>query len=103
MLLYSSAFISWPVACSENALCGPMIVPAGTFTFQARSACSTSLMPICRDASACGSSCACTAYFWLPSTCTCATPLTCETRCAMRVSANSSSVQAGTVVDVMTR
>jgi hypothetical protein len=43
------------------------------------------------------------ANFWLPSTCTCATPLTIEMRCAMRVSAYSSSVHGGTVVDVMTR
>src|SRR3984893_19257534 len=95
MFLYSAALISWPVACSVYDLCGPMIEPVGEFTFQARSDASTSLMPICRDASACGSSCACTANFWLPSTCTCATPLTIEMRCAMRVSAYSSSVHDG--------
>ena len=33
-----------------------------------------------------------------PSTCTCATPLTIEMRCAMRVSAYSSSVHSGSVV-----
>src|SRR5581483_8109081 len=103
MSLYSSAFISCPVACSVNALCGPMMLPVGVLTFQLRSAFSTSLMPIWRDASWCGSSCAWTAYFWLPRTCTCATPLTIEIRCAMRVSAYSSSVHGGTVVDVMTR
>ena len=80
-----------------------MIDPVGVLTFHARSAVSTSLMPICRAASACGSSWAWTAYFWLPSTCTCATPLTIEMRCAMRVSAYSSSVHGGIVVDVMTR
>ena len=86
-----------------NALWGPMMLPVGVFTFHARSEFSTSLIPICRAASLCGSSCAWTAYFWLPSTCTCATPLTIEIRCAMRVSAYSSSVHGGTVVDVMTR
>ena len=80
-----------------------MIDPAGVFTFQLRSAVSTSLMPIIREASARGSSCAWTANFWLPSTCTWATPLTIEIRCAMRVSAYSSSVHGGTVVEVITR
>src|SRR3954465_127920 len=80
-----------------------MIEPAGVLTFQLRSAVSTSLMPIRREAGARGSSCACTANFWLPSTCTCATPLTIEMRCAMRVSAYSSSVHGGTVVEVITR
>src|SRR6187549_168499 len=80
-----------------------MMLPAGTLTFHARNALSTSLIPIWRAASWCGSSWACTAYFCAPSTCTCATPLTCEMRCAMRVSAHSSSVQAGSVVDRMTR
>ena len=51
-----------------------MIVPVGRLTFQFLSAVSTSLMPICRAASACGSICTCTAYFCAPSTCTCATP-----------------------------
>src|SRR5882724_1789013 len=54
-------------------------------------------------ASACGSSCAWTAYFCEPRTCTCATPLTIEMRCAMRVCAYSSSVHGGSVVDVTTR
>ena len=103
MFLYSPAVISWPVACSVYDLWGPMIDPVGVFTFQARRDASTSLMPICRAASARGSSCACTANFWLPSTCTWATPLTIEIRCAMRVSAYSSSVHGGTVVDVITR
>ena len=80
-----------------------MIEPVGVFTFQLRSDASTSLMPICRAASAWGSSCAWTANFWLPSTCTWATPLTIEMRCAMRVSAYSSRVHGGTVVDVITR
>ncbi len=103
MSLYCSAFISWPVACSVNDLCGPTSVPLGTLLFQLRSCVSTSLMPIWRAASAWGSSWTWTAYFWLPSTCTCATPLTIEMRCAMRVCAYSSSVHGGSVVDVMTR
>ena len=100
---YSSAFMSCPLACSVNTWCGPVIEPVGTLTFQFRSAASTSLIPIWRAASACGSSCACIAYFWPPKICTCATPETCETRCAMRVSANSSRLQGGSVVDVTTR
>ena len=80
-----------------------MIDPVGVLTFQARSAASTSLMPICLAASAWGSSWAWTANFWLPSTCTCATPLTIEMRWAMRVSAYSSSVHGGTVAEVITR
>ncbi len=102
-LRYSSAFMSWPLACSVNTWCGPMIDPVGTLTFQFRSAASTSLMPICRAASACGSSWACMAYFCPPNTCTWATPETCEIRCAMRVSANSSRLHGGSVVDVTTR
>src|SRR6187402_2992140 len=100
MALNCEASINCPDAWSVNALCGPTMVPVGEFTFQFRMAASTSLMPICRAASAPGSSCACTAYFWLPSTCTWATPDTIEMLCAMRVSAYSSSVQGGTVVDV---
>src|SRR3954447_11022579 len=103
MLRNSSAFISWPEVWSVKALCWPTMVPVGELTFQLRIAVSTSLMPIWRAASACGSSCACTAYFWLPSTWTCATPDTIEMRCAMRVSAYSSSVHGGIVVDVITR
>ena len=101
---YCSAFISWPVACSVKA-CVRTDDRAGRHVDVPVLAAplSTSLMPIWRAASACGSSCACTAYFWLPSTCTCATPLTCEMRCAMRVSAYSSSVHGGSVVDVTTR
>src|ERR1019366_5272393 len=60
-------------------------------------------MPIWREASACGSICTCTAYFWAPSTCTCATPEIIETRCARRVSAYSSRVQSGSVGEVRAR
>src|SRR5882672_7147242 len=63
------------------------MVPVGRLTFQFLRAVSTSFRPIWCEASLCGSICACTAYFWAPSTCTCATPLTMEMRCATRVSA----------------
>jgi hypothetical protein len=45
-------------------------------------ACSTSLMPTPRAAIAFGSTCTRTAYFCWPNTCTCATPLMVEMRCA---------------------
>src|SRR5208282_6718187 len=51
----------------------------------------TSSIPIWREAIALGSSCARMAYFCDPYTCTCATPLTMETFCAMVVSAASST------------
>ena len=60
-------------------------------------------MPTPRLASASGSSCTRTAYFCAPLTWTWATPLTIEMRWAMRVSAYSSSVHGGTVVEVITR
>ena len=78
-------------------------MPVGELTFQLRSDVSISLIPILRAASAWGSSCTWTAYFWLPSTWTCATPLTVEMRWAIRVSAYSSSVHGGSVADVITR
>ena len=81
-----------------KARLGPLMVPVGRFTFQFRRAASTSLMPIWREASLNGSSCTRTAYFCAPSTATCATPDTIEMRCAMRVSAYSSSVQSGNVL-----
>ena len=95
-----AALINCPLACSVKARCGPMIEPVGRLTFQFFSAVSISLMPICREASACGSICTCTAYFCAPSTCTCATPEIIEMRCAMRVSAYSSRVHSGSVGEV---
>src|SRR5262245_59634258 len=53
-----------------------------------------------RDASARGSTWTCTAYFCVPNTCTCATPVTVEIRCAITVCAYSSSVHMGIVSDV---
>ncbi len=101
--LYCAALVNCPVACSVKDRCGPVIWPVGRFTFQPFSAVSTSLIPICRAAIACGSICTCTAYFCAPSTCTWATPLTMEIRCAMRVSAYSSSVHSGTCLEVSAR
>ena len=45
---------------------GPYMVPVGMFTFQFRSAVSTSFIPICRAASFCGSRWTRTAYFCAP-------------------------------------
>ena len=56
------------------------------------SAAPTSSMPICRVASAFGSSWARTANFCEPNTDTCATPLTMDIRWAIMVSAYSSTV-----------
>ncbi len=44
-----------------------------------------------------------TAYFAEPKTCTCATPLTVESRWARNVSAYSSRVASGSVVEVRVR
>src|SRR6267378_7673559 len=44
-----------------------------------------------------------TAYFAEPKTCTCATPLTVDRRCARNVSAYSSSAGRGSVLDVSAR
>src|SRR5579885_391631 len=67
------------------------------FTFQSCRVPATSLSPICRAASLSGSTCTRTAYFCVPNTITCATPETMEMRCAMVVSAYSSTVQMGKV------
>ena len=60
-------------------------------------------MPMPREASAFGSSCTRTAYFCEPITCTCATPLIVEMRCASSVSAYSSTVESGSVDEVSAR
>ena len=69
----------------------------GRLTFPFCTAACTSSMPIPRLARRAGSSCTRTAYFWEPSTCTCATPLTIDTRWAMSVSAYSSTAERGRV------
>ena len=56
-------------------------------------------MPMLRDASCRGSSWIRTAYFDDPKTCTCATPSTVEMCCDKNVSAYSSRVASGRVLD----
>src|SRR5512143_1963195 len=83
-----------------KARCGPCNVPVGRLTFHLLKALSTSLIPICLAASLSGSTCTRTAYLVEPKTLTWATPVTMEIRCAISVSAYSSSVQSGKVGDV---
>ena len=64
----------------------------GLLTLPRAMACSTSSMPMPRVASARGSTCTRTAYFWEPNTKTWATPLMVEIRCARFVCAYSSTV-----------
>src|SRR5438067_2342555 len=59
--------------------------------------------PMPRDASCCGTSCTRTAYFAEPNTPTCATPSTIDKRCAMVVSAYSSSCVIDNTFDVNAR
>ena len=66
----SAAVVSWPSVRSVSDRSGPYIVPVGIFTFQLRSAVSTSLIPICFAASFWGSKWTRTAYFCAPCTCT---------------------------------
>ena len=72
-------------------------MPVGILTFHACSAWSTSFSPICCAASLSGSTCTRTAYLAAPHTFTWATPLTCEMRCAIVVSAYSFSFDSGSV------
>ena len=85
----SVAFRSCPEACSVNDWLGPIRTPAGEFEFPWLMAACTSSMPIPRAAMAPGSSCTRTAYLDEPYTCTCATPVTVDTRWARKVSAYS--------------
>ena len=82
---------------------GPMIVPVGRLTFQFLSAVSTSLIPICREAMRVRIYLDVDGVFLRASTWTCATPVTMEIRCAIRVSAYSSSVHSGIVGEVNAR
>ena len=92
--------MSWPVASTVNALCGPNSVPVGRLTFWSLIAWATSSMPMPREASARGSTWTRTAYFCPPMTATCATPLIVEILCAICVSPYSSRVQSGRVSEV---
>src|SRR6266702_5582318 len=81
----------------------PYSVPVGRLTLALTTACSTSLMPTPRAASALGSTCTRTAYFCCPCTWTWATPEIVEMRCARRVSAYSLTVDNGKVSEVRVR
>jgi len=95
----AAASVSWPSDSTATARCRPHSVPVGRLTFARWTAPATSSSPRPRAASACGSSCTRTAYFCAPKTCTCATPLTVETRGAIIVSAYSLTVHSGSVGD----
>src|SRR6266446_6943750 len=81
----------------------PYSVPVGRLTLALATACSTSLMPTPRAASALGSTCTRTAYFCCPCTWTWATPEIVEMRCARNVSAYSLTVESGRVSEVGVR
>ena len=75
------------MAWTENALLAPVSRPVGRLTLERWMADVTSSMPMPRAARALGFNLARTAYFCSPNTCTCATPLMVEMRCAITVSA----------------
>src|ERR1043165_6075163 len=87
----SAALSSCAFVCTVRFEYFPERVPVGVLGFALRMAVSTSSTPIPRSASAFGSICARTAYFIAPYTCTCDTPSTIEMRCAITVSAYSST------------
>ena len=70
-------------------------VPIGVFAFAAAIACWTSSTPIPRAASASGFSCTRTANFWLPNTCTCATPSIVDNAGEITCWANASISESG--------
>jgi len=76
-------------------------MPVGRFTLPAAIAPATSSIPSARVARALGSSWTRTAYFAAPYTLTCATPSTVDKRCAMKVSAYSSSAESDSVAVLM--
>ena len=95
--------MSWPLASTVSAWGRPQSVPVGRFTLPCCTAAETSSTPISREARREGSSCTRTAYFWEPNTWTWATPLTMETRWAIRVSAYSSTWERGRVGELRAR
>ena len=99
----SLAFSSWPSERMVRALSGPHSTPVGRLTLPEPIAPAAWSMPTPREASACGSSCTRTAYFWEPKTFTCATPATVEMCCARKVSAYSSSRESGSWSEVSAR
>ena len=98
-----AAVASWPLVWTVNALLLPQSTPLGMFGFAASMAAATSSMPMPRLASCRGSTCTRAAYFAEPPTFTAATPLTVEMRCAITVSAYSSSCDSGIVAECRLR
>src|ERR1700686_203026 len=78
-------------------------VPVGTLVLPWFSELLTSSIPIWRVAIPLGSTCTRTAYFCAPYTCTCATPFTMEPRCAIVVSAASSTCDSFRVGELSAR
>ncbi len=99
----SAAVASCPFVCTVSALLFPQSTPLGMFTFAALMASATSSMPMPRLASWRGSTCTRVAYLAAPPTFTAATPLTVEIRCAITVSAYSSSCDSGIVAECRLR
>ena len=76
-------------------------MPVGKLTLPAATPSATSSIPMVRVASALGSSWIRTAYLAAPYTLTCATPETVDRRCAMKVSAYSSSSGSESVFELI--
>ena len=95
----SAALFNCPLAETVSARFFPESTPVGRLTFAELMAVATSSMPMPRLASARGSTCTRAAYFIDPNTFTAATPLTCDIRWAITVSAYSSSCDSGIVLD----
>jgi len=95
-----SAFESWPVAWIVSVRSFPYSTPVGRMTLLLRTAVAMSLTLKPRVVSCAGSSWTRTAYFADPNTLTCDTPSTCDRRCAIVVSATSSSAVSDIEFDV---
>src|SRR5206468_8706630 len=89
-----------PVGQHGERAVRPQRMPVGRFTLPASTPFATSSMPMPRVARALGSSWMRTAYFAAPYTLTCATPSTIDRRCAMNVSAYSSSSDSDSVPEL---
>ena len=98
-----AAFASWPLAriCTDCRY--PSSRPVGWLTLWAASAARTSSSVMPRLASSRGSSRTRSAYFCAPNTCTCEMPSTLEMRCAIIVSAYSSTIDSGSVGELSAR
>ena len=89
-----------PVVSTVYVLSCPHRAPVGRLEFAVLRALATSSIPIPRVASAVGSTLTRTAYFWEPKIWTCATPDTCEMRCAIMFSPYSFSSYIASVGEV---